>query len=180
MSRVTGHRPVRALRFRGTRRWTALLAGLAGLVAALLLPFAPVSVNEPTVSWPRDPARPESTLLPLTAYRPLALDVRFSCDVARLAQVTGAGVVVSTALPESPQAGSTAMIVSATGDRVQVRALDRLLPRTSCDSPATPDSRPGSGSAAVGPPQWIQLRSPPAGATPRCSQAVDPPSAVVW
>ncbi|MGH3776462.1 MAG: arabinosyltransferase domain-containing protein [Pseudonocardiaceae bacterium] len=114
----------------GPRRWAVLLAGLAGLVAvvgALLMPFAPVSVNEPTVSWPRDPARPESTLLALTAYRPLALDVRFSCDVARLAQGTGSGVVVSTALPESPQAGSTAMIVTATGDRVQVRALNRFL-----------------------------------------------------
>ncbi|MGH3984814.1 MAG: hypothetical protein ACRDST_19545, partial [Pseudonocardiaceae bacterium] len=108
---------------------TVVLAGLAGLVAvvsALLMPFAPVSVNEPTVSWPRDPARPESTLLPLTAYRPLALDVRFNCDVARLAQA-GSGVVVSTALPESPQAGSTAMIITATGDRVQVRALNRFL-----------------------------------------------------
>ena len=106
------------------------LAGLAGLVAvvsALLMPFAPVSVNEPTVSWPREPARPESTLLSLTAYRPLALDVRFNCDVARLAQGSGSGVVVSTALPGSPQAGSTGMIVTVFGDRVQVRALDRLL-----------------------------------------------------
>ncbi|MDQ4104962.1 MAG: hypothetical protein M3186_15070, partial [Actinomycetota bacterium] len=114
----------------GPRRAPILLTGLVALVAvvsALLMPFAPVSVNEPTVSWPRDPARPESTLLPLTAYRPLALDMRFSCDVARLAQATGSGVVVSTALPGSPQAGSTAMIVTASGDRVQVRAMDRLL-----------------------------------------------------
>src|SRR5947209_15942751 len=91
------------------------------------MPFAPVSVNQPTVSWPRDLARPESTLLSLTAYRPLALDVRFSCDIARLAQKTGSGVVVSTALPEYPLAGSTGMIVTASGDRVQVRALDRLV-----------------------------------------------------
>ncbi len=107
----------------------ALLAGLTALVAvvcAALLPFAPVSVNEPTVSWPRDPARPESTLLSLTAYRPLALDIRFSCDVARLAQANG-GVVVSTARPESLSAATTGMVVSARQDRLQVRALDRLL-----------------------------------------------------
>ncbi|MCA1676851.1 MAG: hypothetical protein LC799_33305, partial [Actinobacteria bacterium] len=125
--RKAHHAPSHA---RSPRRATVVLAGLAGLVAvvsALLMPFAPVSVNEPTVSWPRDPARPESTLLPLTAYRPLALDVRFSCDVARLAQATGSGVVVSTTLPGSPLAGSPAMIVTASGDRVQVRALDRLL-----------------------------------------------------
>ncbi|MGH3824670.1 MAG: arabinosyltransferase domain-containing protein [Pseudonocardiaceae bacterium] len=111
-------------------RRTVVLAGLAGLVAvvaALLMPFAPVSVNEPTVSWPRDPARPSSTLLPLTAYRPLALDMRFSCDVARLARGSGPGVVVSTALPESPHTRAAGMIVIASGERVQVRALDRLL-----------------------------------------------------
>ncbi|MGH3976490.1 MAG: hypothetical protein ACRDS9_24695, partial [Pseudonocardiaceae bacterium] len=37
----------------GPRHRTVVLAGLAGLVAvvaALLMPFAPVSVNEPTVS----------------------------------------------------------------------------------------------------------------------------------
>ncbi|MGH4009696.1 MAG: arabinosyltransferase domain-containing protein, partial [Pseudonocardiaceae bacterium] len=143
---------------RGPRPWTVVAAGLAGLVAvaaALLMPFAPVSVNEPTVSWPRDPARPESTLLSLTAYRPLALDVRFSCDVARLAQESGSGVVVSTALPGSPQAGSTAMIVTATGDRVQVRALDRLLldeplPAGSCEYRIT--GRSAGLPSYVGPP----------------------------
>jgi len=45
--------PVASGPFRG-RRLHALLAGLTGLVAvvcALALPFAPLSVNEPTVSW---------------------------------------------------------------------------------------------------------------------------------
>ncbi|MGH3695460.1 MAG: arabinosyltransferase domain-containing protein [Pseudonocardiaceae bacterium] len=119
------------MRHRGApRRRTVVQAGVAGLVAvvaALLMPFAPVSVNDPVVSWPRDPARPSSTLLSLTAYRPLALDVRFSCDITRLAQMTDTGVVVSTALPGSPQARFAGMIVTAFGDRVQVRALDRLL-----------------------------------------------------
>src|SRR5689334_25390701 len=61
-----GTRPL-AGPYRG-RRLYALLAGLTGLVAvvcALALPFAPLSVNAPTVSWPRDPARPEPTLLNL-------------------------------------------------------------------------------------------------------------------
>ncbi|MGH3615728.1 MAG: arabinosyltransferase domain-containing protein [Pseudonocardia sp.] len=110
-------------------RGIAVLAAIAGLIAAvcaLALPFAPVSVNQPTVSWPQDPARPESTLLTLTAYRPLALDVRFSCDIARLAQAAG-GVVVSTVLPGPPAAGSVGMLVTAADGRVRVRALDRLL-----------------------------------------------------
>ncbi|GAA1296236.1 arabinosyltransferase domain-containing protein [Pseudonocardia xinjiangensis] len=129
-------------------RRTALLAGLTALVAvvcAAMLPFAPVSVSEPTVSWPVDPARPESTLLSLTAYRPLTLDVRFSCDVARTAQASG-GVVVSTAAPESPVAGTTGMIVTAREGRLRVGALDRLLvdeplPAGPCEYRITGDSR---------------------------------------
>jgi hypothetical protein len=127
---------------------TALLAGLTALVAVVcgaLLPFAPVSVSEPTVSWPLDPARPESTVLSLTAYRPLTLDVRFSCDAGRAAQANG-GVVVSTGAPESPVAGTTPLIVTVRSDRVQVGALDRLLldeplPAGGCEYRITGDSR---------------------------------------
>lgn len=111
------------------RRGALVAAALTALVAvacALALPFAPVSVNEPTVRWPQEPARPESTLLALAAYRPLALDVRFTCEVARLAAAAG-GVVVSTALPSTPQAGSTSLLVTAGGGRLQVRGLDRVL-----------------------------------------------------
>ncbi|PVZ04243.1 arabinosyltransferase domain-containing protein [Actinomycetospora cinnamomea] len=114
---------------RGTGRAApaAAVAGLVAVLCALLLPFAPVSVNEPTVRWPVDPSRPESTLLTLTAYRPLALDLRFSCDVARQAGAEGSGVVVSTALPGSPEAGVTGLLVTAADGRVAVRALDRVL-----------------------------------------------------
>jgi hypothetical protein len=94
------------------------------VVCALALPFAPVSVSEPTVAWPRDPGRPEPTLLNLTAYRPLALDVTFTCAAAR--QANG-GVVVATTLPEWPEAGDEGLVVTARGERVQVRALGRTL-----------------------------------------------------
>lgn len=115
--------------FRGRRLHTLLagLTGLTGLVAvvcALALPFAPLSVNEPTVTWPRDPGRPEPTLLNLTAYHPLALDVTFTCAAARLA---AGGVVVATAVPEWPEAGTEGMVVTARDGRVQVRALGRTL-----------------------------------------------------
>lgn len=108
-------------------RWTLAAAGLLTVVCAVLLPFAPVSVNEPTVRWPVDPGRPESTMLTLTAYRPLTLDVRFSCEVARLAATSGTGVVVSTTLPASAAAGGPGLVVTAADGRVQVRVLDRVL-----------------------------------------------------
>ena len=111
------------------RRGTALLAGLTAMVAVLcgaLLPFAPVSVNEPTLTWPQDPARPESTLLQLASYRPLAMDIRFSCEVAALAQDRG-GLVLSTAAPASPVAAVTGLVVTARDGRLQVAGMDRVL-----------------------------------------------------
>lgn len=117
------------------RRPPVLLAAATGLVAvlcALVLPFAPVSVNEPTVSWPENPARPEPTLLNLTAYRPLALDATVTCAAARQAQAAapgrpGGAVVLATVEPEWPLARDEGLVVTAGGDRLQVRAMGRTL-----------------------------------------------------
>ena len=110
----------------------AALTGLLAMVCALALPFAPVSVNEPRVIWPKDPARPESTLLNLTAYRPLALDVTVTCAVARQAQATGptgpaGAVVLATVEPNWPLSTDEGMVVTAQNDRLQVRAMGRVL-----------------------------------------------------
>jgi hypothetical protein len=145
----------------GRVRLTTLFAGLSALVAvvcAALLPFAPVSVNEPTVTWPLNPDRPQSTLLSLTAYRPLTMDVRFTCDVARAAQASG-GVVVSTATPTAPTAGTTGMIVTARDGRVQVRGMDELLldeplPDGPCEYRIT--------GASKGLPSWVRPEPDPA------------------
>ncbi len=146
-------------------RLIALFAGATALVAVLcgmLLPFAPVSVNEPTVSWPQDPDRPVSTLLSLTAYRPLAMDIRFTCAAARVAQENG-GVLVSTAAPSSPVAGTTGLIVTIRDDRVQVGGLDRML----LDEPLP-----------VGPCEYRisgQSRGTPSFVRPDVAPGVDPP-----
>lgn len=102
------------------------------MLCALALPFTPVSVNEPRVIWPKDPARPESTLLNLTAYRPLALDVTVTCAVARQAQATGptgpaGAVVLATVEPNWPLSTDEGMVVTAQNDRLQVRAMGRVL-----------------------------------------------------
>jgi hypothetical protein len=122
-----------------------LLAGLTALLAvvcALALPFAPVSVNEPTVSWPQDPARPQPTLLNLTAYRPLALDATFTCAVARQAQgfpaaTPAGGVVLATVEPNWPEAGKVGLAATARDGRLQVRAMGRVL----VDEPLVGDCR---------------------------------------
>ena len=119
------------------RRLVHVIAGVAAFVAivyAAALPFAPVAVNEPTVAWPRDPAAPVSTLLNLTAYRPLQLEVGFSCPVARLAGSSG-GTVVSTARPDLT--APVGLRVTSRDGRVQVRSgdatvLDEPIPAGSC------------------------------------------------
>ena len=110
----------------------AALTGLLAVLCALVLPFAPVSVNEPTVSWPKDPARPEPTLLNLTAYRPLALDATVTCAVARQVQAAGptvpaGAVVLATVEPTWPLAVDEGLVVTVGGDRLQVRAMGRVL-----------------------------------------------------
>jgi hypothetical protein len=143
------------------RRWPLLLAGLTGLVAtlcALALPFAPVSVNEPTVTWPRDPGRPEPTLLTLTAYRPLALDATFTCAAARQAQASPAGpagVVLATTQPLLPETPTVGLLVTARDERLQVRAMGRLL----VDEPLGADCRYGINGTATGVPAY-QLATP--------------------
>ena len=121
----------------------AALAGAVGVICGLALPFAPVVVSTPTLAWPRDPARVESTLLPLTSHRPLGLDVRFGCDTVRRAAAVrdtgdgrGSGTVLATALPGSGQAAS-ALVVNGVADRVQVRVrgavvVDEPVPAGAC------------------------------------------------
>ncbi|MGY1700661.1 arabinosyltransferase domain-containing protein [Geodermatophilus sp. SYSU D00766] len=76
-----------------------LVTALIAFVCAALVPLAPVSVSTPTVSWPQDPAAPVSTELQLTAQRPAALDVRFSCAALTAARDAGDGVLLSTVVP---------------------------------------------------------------------------------
>ncbi|GAA4688783.1 arabinosyltransferase EmbC [Pseudonocardia yuanmonensis] len=111
-----------------------LLAGLFGLLALLCaaaLPFAPVTVSAPTVSWPQRATVPEPTTLLLTAYRPLTLDVRVSCDAVRAAAGTGDRTVVATMRPDSAAAGASGLVVTATGTPdapgVRVSAVGRVL-----------------------------------------------------
>ena len=110
------------------------VAAFVAIVCAAALPFAPVAVNEPTVAWPRDPAAPVSTLLNLTAYRPLQLEVGFSCAVARLVGSSG-GTVVSTARPDLT--APVGLRVTSRDGRVQVRSgdatvLDEPIPAGPC------------------------------------------------
>ncbi|MFC5141798.1 arabinosyltransferase domain-containing protein [Actinomycetospora rhizophila] len=114
--------PHRGTPIRSVAALTAVVAGLVAIVGALLLPFAPVSVSTPQVSWPPDPRVPAPTMLMLTAYEPATLEARFSCRTARAAAGSPDGVVLATMGPESPDAEAEALTVVSRDGGVRIRS----------------------------------------------------------
>jgi hypothetical protein len=104
----------------------ALASGLLAVACAAVLPVAPVEVNQPTVSWPNDPATPQSTMLTLGAYKPLGLEARFSCTTIAAA-ARGDGVVLATVDPRQPAAVPAGLVVTTRSDRLTVSLRDRTV-----------------------------------------------------
>jgi hypothetical protein len=83
----------------------AVVAGALTVLLSALMPLAPVTINDPAVTWPVDASAPRSTMLALSAYRPFEMDARFGCATVRAAQASG-GVVFGTVTRIRP-AGSS-------------------------------------------------------------------------
>ena len=97
----------------------ALSAGIVTTLSALALPLAPVSVNDPTVTWPLDPGAPQSTLLSLEAGKPLGFEAAFSCDVVRAAAAAeserASHVLLATTDPDQPERADGLRITAENG-----------------------------------------------------------------
>ncbi len=99
----------------GRNRWWAapetlsavtLVVGLLGLVAALLMPFAPVLDHDTTVTWPRAGEDPASTTAFFVPYAPESLRVDVPCRVVRTAaDRDGPTTIVSSDTPGSDTTG---------------------------------------------------------------------------
>ncbi|MCU1682840.1 MAG: hypothetical protein JWQ81_3579 [Amycolatopsis sp.] len=87
-------------------RFFGILTGLVTIAGALALPFAPVTVNDPTVSWPQHSSEPVSTLLSLEAGKPSSLTAEFTCRAVAAAAATdtlrAAHVLFATTDPDQP------------------------------------------------------------------------------
>ncbi|GAB3199831.1 hypothetical protein GCM10027261_30480 [Geodermatophilus arenarius] len=149
-------------RSRGLSR-LGVLAALVAVLGAVLLPLAPVRMSTPAVTWPQDPARPESTMLELTNQEPLALDLRVGCAAVRAAADVPGGVVFSTIVPEHPAAGTDGLLVTSSDGRVRVvdrgtEVLDQSVPAGDCTYRVTADAdgltveRDGTRVAGLAPP----------------------------
>ncbi|MEY8040227.1 arabinosyltransferase domain-containing protein [Saccharopolyspora cebuensis] len=100
-----------------TSRAATLLLGLAGVVAALLLPFAPVHAEETVVTWPQAGRLPESTTAFFVPYAPADVRVAVPCPVVRAGDRAGAPTtLVSSTPPGQPTEGFA--VGTAAGDLV--------------------------------------------------------------
>ncbi|MEJ2863347.1 arabinosyltransferase domain-containing protein [Actinomycetospora flava] len=117
---------------------------MIALLCAVLLPLLPVSVSQPEVSWPLDPADPRPTALQLTTQRPLALDVRADCRAARGAGGDGSGPALGArgdglllaTLPPLSSAAGVGLQATVRGDRLTV--VSRGVPLADVALPAGP------------------------------------------
>ncbi|MCA1189793.1 arabinosyltransferase domain-containing protein [Saccharopolyspora sp. 6T] len=63
-------------------RWIAVVCGLIGAVAAVLVPFLPVRFEITELRWPT-PQGTQAVSAPLSAYQPIRLDLEVPCATAR-------------------------------------------------------------------------------------------------
>ncbi|MCO1581527.1 arabinosyltransferase domain-containing protein [Crossiella sp. SN42] len=95
-----------------------LALALSTVLCGLALPFAPVVVNDPVLSWPKEPDRPESSLALLVPYRPLSLDVRLPC--ATLRQPKPDTVVFASHRPDDAHGAARGLTVLAGAGSVRI------------------------------------------------------------
>ncbi|WP_406690838.1 arabinosyltransferase domain-containing protein [Saccharopolyspora sp. ID03-671] len=96
--------------------WCGALAAVTVLLG-VVIPFAPVTVSDPVVSWPQAGKLPSSTAVPLSPPRPLSLEATIPCSALR---AVGTGDVLRTVpAGADPRGGLT---ISAGGGRVSVLA----------------------------------------------------------
>lgn len=106
-------------RARAARALAPLIVGLAAIIAAALLPFAPVLTEKTTVNWPEQGALPESTTALFVPYAPAKTQVHVPCDVLRAGQDREASTNVVSSQPAGAE--TTGFAVSIVGDDLLVQ-----------------------------------------------------------
>lgn len=98
----------------------ALITGALGILVML----APVTADDPVVSWPPAGRQPVSTVLPLSPYRPLQLTATVPCATLRAldARPDGAGEALRTLPADVGTAPGEGLVVSTAQGIVTVTA----------------------------------------------------------
>ncbi|MDN5918699.1 MAG: arabinosyltransferase domain-containing protein [Pseudonocardia sp.] len=130
---TTGQDPSEPAPPRG--RWLPLLllGALTSLLGALAV-LAPVTADDPVLSWPQAGKAPTSTVVPLSPYRPLQLSAEIPCETLRAVAdrpsagpEPGGGDVLRT-MPSSVTASEgPGLLVTVTGGTVSVTSSGQQL-----------------------------------------------------
>jgi len=110
-------------------RWViaAVPLGLAAVGLAIALPFAPVQVTDPVVTWPSDPARTRSSVVMFMPYVPLLLEVRIPCAALRAGGGGDQWVSVFNTYPNTWVGGRRGMVVTARSSEFRVTSNGRQV-----------------------------------------------------
>jgi hypothetical protein len=112
----------------------ALVTGVLGILVVL----APVTADDPVVSWPRAGQQPTSTVLPLSPYRPLRLTATIPCATLQALNARPAGGEALRTLPARVgTAPGEGLVVAAAQGSVTVTAsgaevMRQPLPAGNC------------------------------------------------
>ncbi|GAA4742790.1 arabinosyltransferase domain-containing protein [Gordonia alkaliphila] len=103
-------------------RILATISGVIAVLAAVAVPFVPVSTTQATITWPQGQqlnADDPSIVAPLIAQTSQALDIRIPCaPLAEAARTSG--TVLTTMPPGAQRQTNNSLIVNSNGERVTV------------------------------------------------------------
>ncbi len=100
----------------------SLLVGACGLLAALVLPFAPVIAERVTLTWPAPGEPAASTTAVIAPYRPSALTATIPCSTLR-----PTGTSATTVLATAPDGGGLTVTTGPAGATVRADGHEHRL-----------------------------------------------------
>lgn len=123
--------PRRPTRWRVRSGWFLAALAAVTVILGVAIPFAPVSADDPVVSWPKAGEPAATTAVPLSPYRPLSISADVPCQALR-----GGGDALRTE-PDSAGTPGRGLTVGTSGGRVTVTSdgatlVDEVLPLTPC------------------------------------------------
>ncbi len=125
-------------------RLLAAVAGLVGVLAAILVPFLPVSTTAAAITWPQGQelnADDPSIVAPLIAQTPQALDIVIPCAPLARAAADQDGTLLATMPPGANRLANSALQVTSRGDQVTVLFRANAAAGASIEQLNSPDCR---------------------------------------
>ncbi|WP_226434987.1 arabinosyltransferase domain-containing protein [Rhodococcus yananensis] len=122
----------------------ALICASIGVLAALAVPFLPVTQTQASISWPQAGST-ASVTAPLVTYAPVDLDIAVPCEIAQTATGT---TIVSTSPPGAPDAERYGLVARVTAGDDRPATLE-VISRNMMLASVPVDDLSGAGCAVT-------------------------------